>query len=56
MKENGACKAYQIYALRDLLKDNEEITKMDMIRVLNENLPKDESNRFQKITLTKPKL
>ena len=56
MKENGACKAYQIYALRDYLKENENITKMDTIRILNENLPKDESNRFQRIELTKPKL
>ena len=56
MKENGACKAYQIYALRDYLKENESITKMDTIRILNENLPKDESNRFQRIELTKPKL
>lgn len=56
MKENGACKAYQIYALRGYLKENENITKMDTIRILNENLPKDESNRFQRIELTKPKL
>ena len=56
IKENGACKAYQIYALRDYLKENESITKMDTIRILNENLPKDESNRFQRIELTKPKL
>ena len=56
MKENGACKAYQIYALRDYLKENESITKLDTIRILNENLPKDESNRFQRIELTKPKL
>ena len=44
------------YALRDYLKENENITKMDTIRILNENLPKDESNRFQRIELTKPKL
>ena len=56
MKENGACKAYQIYPLRDYLKENDDISKMETIRILNENLPKDESNRFQRIELTKPKL
>ena len=56
MKENGACKAYQIYPLRDYLKENEDITKMETIRILNENLPRDESNRFQRIELPKPKL
>lgn len=56
MKENGACKAYQIYPLRDYLKENEDISKMETIRILNENLPRDESNRFQRIELTKPKL
>ena len=56
MKENGACKAYQIYPLRDYLKENEDITKMETIRILNENLPRDESNRFQRIELPKLKL
>ena len=56
MKENGACKAYQIYPLRDYLKENEDISKMETIRILNENLPKDESNRFQQLTITKKKL
>ena len=56
MKENGACKTYQIYALREYLKENEDITRLETIRILNENLPRDESNRFQRIELTKPKL
>ena len=56
MKENGACKTYQIFALREYLKENEDITRLETIRILNENLPKDESNRFQRIELTKPKL
>lgn len=56
MKENGACKTYQIFALRKYLKENEDITRLETIRILNENLPRDESNRFQRIELTKPKL
>jgi len=56
MKENGACKTYQIFALREYLKENEDITRLETIRILNENLPRDESNRFQRIELTKPKL
>ncbi len=56
MVENGACKAYQIFAVRDYLKANDDITKLTLIKILNENLPRDESNRFQKITLQKAKL
>ena len=56
MVENGACKAYQIFAVRDYLKANDDITKLALIKILNENLPRDESNRFQKITLQKSKL
>ena len=33
MKENGACKAYQIYPLRDYLKENEDISKMETINL-----------------------
>lgn len=44
MKENGECKAYQIYALRDYLKDNGKITGLELIRILNENAPKNETN------------
>ena len=56
MKENDICKAFQLYALRDYLKENETITKMELMRILNENAPVDTSNRFQKITITKGKL
>ena len=56
MLENDICKTFQIFALRDYLKENGTITKMELIRILNENAPKNEDNRFQKITLTKNKL
>ena len=56
MQENDICKTFQIFALRDYLKENGSITKMELIRILNENAPKNEDNRFQKITLTKNKL
>ena len=38
------------------LKENDTITKMELMRILNENAPKDESNRFQQLTITKKKL
>ena len=56
MMENDICKAFQLYAVRDYLKDHETITKMELMRILNENAPKDESNRFQQLTITKKKL
>ena len=56
MMENDICKAFQIYALREYLKNNETITKQELIRILNENAPKDESNRFQQLTITKKQL
>ena len=56
MMENDICKAFQIYALREYLKTNETITKQELIRILNENAPKDESNRFQQLTITKKQL
>lgn len=56
MMENDICKAFQIYALREYLKNNENITKQELIRILNENAPKDESNRFQQLTITKKQL
>ncbi|ETP71503.1 ParB-like partition protein [Lachnospiraceae bacterium JC7] len=56
MLENGICKAFQLYALRDYLKEHESITKMELIRILNENAPKNEANKFQKITIPKAKL
>ena len=56
MLENGICKAFQLYALRDYLKEHESITKMELIRILNENAPKNETNKFQKITIPKAKL
>jgi ParB family chromosome partitioning protein len=56
MKENGECKAYQIYALRDYMKDRENITKLELIKILNENAPRNETNKFQKITIPTKKL
>ena len=56
MKENGICKAFQLYALRDYLKEHESITNMELIRILNENAPKNETNKFQKITIPTTKL
>ena len=56
MLENDICKTFQIFALRDYLKENETITKMELIRILNENAPINENNRFQKITITKERL
>ncbi len=56
MMENDICKAFQLYAVREYLKEHETITKMELMRILNENAPKDENNRFQKITITKNKL
>lgn len=56
MMENDICKAFQLYALREYMKEHETITKMELIRILNENAPKDESNRFQQLTITKKKL
>lgn len=48
MLENDICKTFQIFALRDYLKKNGTITRMELIRILNENAPKNEDNRFQK--------
>ena len=48
MLENGICKAFQLYALRDYLKEHESITKMELIRILNENAPKNETNKFKR--------
>ena len=56
MMENDICKAFQLYALREYMKEHETITKMELIRILNENAPKDESNRLQQLTITKKKL
>ena len=56
MLENDICKTFQIFALRDYFKENDDITKMELIRILNENAPINENNRFQKITITKEKL
>lgn len=56
MCENEICKTFHIFALRDYLKENDTITKMELMRNLNENAPKDESNRFQQLTITKKKL
>ena len=50
------CKAYQIYALRDHLKEHESITKLELIKILNENAPRNETNKFQKITIPTTKL
>ena len=56
MMENDICMAYQLYALRNYLGDNSNITKAELVQVLNENAPKDTSNRFQKIIITKKQL
>ena len=56
MLENDICKTFQIFAVRDYLKEHDTISKMELIRILNENAPLNENNRFQKITLTKDKL
>ena len=56
MLENGISKAFQIYALRDYLKQHEAITRMELIRILNENAPKNETNQFQNITIPTTKL
>ena len=56
MLGNDICKTFQIFALRDYLKENDDITKMELIRILNENAPINENNRFQKITITKERL
>ena len=56
MKENDICKSYQLYAVRDYLKENETITRMELIRILNENAPPEFKNQFQKITIRKSKL
>ena len=34
----------------------QDISKMELMRILNENAPRDESNRFQQLTITKKKL
>ena len=52
----GKVPDYLLPALRDYLKENDTITKMELMRILNENAPKDESNRFQQLTITKKKL
>ena len=56
MLENDICKTFQIFALRDYLKEHETITKMELIRILNENAPINDNNRFQKITITRERL
>lgn len=56
MLENDICKTFQIFAVRDYLKEHETISKMELMRILNENAPHDESHRFQKLTITKKKL
>lgn len=56
MCENEICKTFQIFALRDYLKENDTVTKMELMRILNENASKDESNRFQQLMITKKKL
>ena len=56
MMENDICKVYQIYAVRVYLKDHETITKMELMRILNENAPKDAGNTFRKLILPKHKL
>lgn len=54
MKENGACKSFQIIALREYLSENQAITQMQMIKILNENIPGTQPSH--KITLNQKKL
>lgn len=56
MMENEICMTFQLYALREYLKEKKSITRMELIRILNENAPVDTSNRFRRIVMTKPKL
>lgn len=37
--DNGVVKSYQIMALRNAYKDDEEFTQKEMVKILNENLP-----------------
>ena len=45
MCENEICKTFQIFALRDYLKENDTITKMELMRILNENAPKSQMEK-----------
>ena len=56
IENNEICMAFQLYALREYLEENKTVTRMELIRIMNENAPVDTSNRFQCIVLTKPKL
>ncbi len=56
MTEIDICKSYQLYALRDYLKDHKTVTRMELFQILSENAPVDTSNMFQKITIYKNKL
>ncbi len=56
MLENGICRTYQIYALREYLKEHDTVPRMELIRVLNESAPVNTDNTFQKIIITKEKL
>ena len=56
MLENGICRTYQIYALREYLKEHDTVPRMELIRVLNESAPVNTENTFQKIIITKEKL
>ena len=56
MKENDVCKSYQLTAVREYIREYETITRMELIRILNENAPPESGNQFQKITLRKSKL
>ncbi len=42
--ENGILKSYQIIALRHYLQDNPEPSQLEVIKVLNDNLPGVKSN------------
>lgn len=56
MRENGACKSFQIIALREYLKENGAITQMGMIKVLNENMPGTSKDRTRVIKIPEKKL
>ncbi len=54
--ENGMVKAYQITALRNYLQNEENISQIKMIQLLNDNLPGRNPAAKKKVTFTETKL
>lgn len=52
--ENGMVKSYQVTALRKHISDTESITQLELIKILNDNLPGKTTTK--KITFTEKKL